>query len=331
MEQGLHHGGNLAAARRRFPDIPDWLDLSTGINPWPYPVPEMDAAAWARLPDSDLVEALEACASNFYDAPSPEHVVAAPGTQSLIQTLPLLRQHSRVAVVGFTYQEHAHCWRRAGHSVDEVASLDEAQGADVIVLVNPNNPDGRILPRARLLHAAAEQSARGGWIVVDEAFAETAPGCSIAAESACSGLIVLRSFGKFFGLAGVRLGFALTCREIRRRLAAALGPWAVSGPAAKIGRHALADAVWVKATQDRLTSATAELRPLLSNAGLRVIGGTSLFTLVETARATSLHEHLLRCGILVRRFPDRTEWLRFGLPPDDLAQNQLAAALRSFG
>lgn len=331
MEQALHHGGNLAAARQRFPDIADWLDLSTGINPWPYPVPQIDAAAWARLPDRDLLEALEARASGFYGTPGQDNVVAAPGTQSLIQTLPLLRQHSRVAVIGFTYQEHAHCWRRAGHSVDQVASLDEAYGADVIVLVNPNNPDGRILPRARLLRAAAEQSARGGWIVVDEAFAETAPGCSIAAESACSGVIILRSFGKFFGLAGVRLGFALTSPEIRQRVAAALGPWAVSGPAAVIASQALADADWVEEARDRLTSAAAELQHILLEAGLRVIGGTPLFTLVETGGATALHEHLLRCGILVRRFPDRAEWLRFGLPPDEVAQGRLAAALRSFG
>ena len=237
----IAHGGDLGALRLAFPDAPDpWLDLSTGINPVPYPVPPVEASAWTRLPEAAEVQALRAAAAAAYGAPDAAHVVPAPGTQILIETLPRLLAPTRVAVLGPTYAEHAAAWARAGHTVAEIAELAEAGEARVVVVVDPNNPDGRTHPLAARRALAGALGARGGLLVADEAFADLEPGHSLCPHAA-PGLVVLRSFGKTYGLAGLRLGFAVADPGTAARIAAALGPWAVSGPALAIGTAALSD------------------------------------------------------------------------------------------
>jgi len=330
MNGPIPHGGDLTAARARFPGRSDWLDLSTGINPWPYPLPRLDAAAWTRLPDAGRTADAEQAADAFYGAP-PGSALAVPGTQAALQLLPALRPPSRVAVVGFTYQEHARCWRRAGHAVMEAPSLAEAvAAADVVVAVNPNNPDGTGLDPSDLLRARAALAARGGWLVVDEAFGETRPELGVAGACGAPGLIVLRSFGKFFGHAGIRLGFVLADADTQAGLRDALGPWAVSGPALELGRIALADRPWATGTRLRLRAAADRLGGLLSATGLRVVGGTPLFVLAATEDAAGLYERLMQHGIMVRRFDERPHWLRFGLPPHADAEPRLRACLAAY-
>ena len=238
MKSSLRHGGDLGAATEKFGTPPDgWLDLSTGINPTPYPVGMLPAAVWQRLPIRDDVTKLDAAARTYYGTPDNTALVAAPGTQAIIQLLPSLRATGTVAIIGPTYGEHGHRWRTAGHDVTEVATLDAAD-ADVIVIVNPNNPDGRTVSPDRLMTVAKQQAARGGWLVVDEAFGDVAPQLSIVPASKEPGLIVMRSFGKFFGLAGLRLGFAIGDPAVIAALADALGPWAVPGPALVLGARA---------------------------------------------------------------------------------------------
>jgi cobalamin biosynthesis protein CobC len=209
-------------------------------------------------------------------------------------------------------------------------------GADLAVVVNPNNPDGRILAKNMLLALADAQRRRGGLLVVDEAFMDVGPaGASLAAEAGRGGLIVLRSFGKFFGLAGLRLGFALAAPKVIARLDAMLGPWAVAGPAIVIGETALADAAWAEATRASLGRAAQRLDALLAethavSAGLEIIGGTALFRLVRTQMAGELHQHLGRAGILVRRFAEQPAWLRFGLPHGEDVWRRLQTALSAF-
>jgi len=321
------HGGDLDAARAAFPGAPEpWLDLSTGINPWPYPVPPIPAEAWTRLPGRGAEAALLAAAAGCYGAPSTAHVAAAPGSQALIQVLPRLRAPGRVAVLGPTYAEHARGWAAAGHAVAEVRRLEEAGGADVVVIVNPNNPDGRVVPAAVLLDLAGRQAARGGWLVVDEAFADTMPEVSVAGEVDRPGLVVLRSFGKFFGLAGVRLGFALARPDLADAVRRGVGPWAVSGPALAIGAVALADRAWIADMRQRLVAETSALDAHLQRMDLSVSGGTPLFRLVTHDRAQDYHRAFGRAGILVRRFPEHPEWLRLGLPPGEAARARLAQA-----
>ncbi len=320
------HGGNLDAARLRFPGAPEpWIDLSTGINPWPYPVPGLPADVWHRLPEESALNALATAAARYYGAPGPEHVAIAPGSQALIQLLPRLRPPGTVAMRSPTYAEHALAWSATGHRVGPFTDLATA---DVCLAVNPNNPDGARIPPEKIIEAANCAAARGGWVVIDEAFADVAPEISVADKAGTPGLIILRSFGKFFGLAGLRLGFALAEPALAARIRDAVGPWAVSGPAVTIATKALADTPWITATKETLANGAARLDALLANSGLRVTGGTSLFLLATHPDAPALYQRLGAAGILVRRFVINPTWLRFGLPPDEAAWQRLAEALR---
>lgn len=324
------HGGALDRAVARFGGHRQgWVDLSTGINPWPYPAPVVSTDAWTRLPDAGRLADLGVAARDFYGASTDAPIVTAPGSQALIQLLPRLVPPTEVAIVGPTYAEHARCWALAGHRVRvvEPGDLDIDPAASVLVLVNPNNPDGRLLRPDRLLALARAQADRGGLLVVDEAFAELTPAASLVPHAGMPGLVILRSFGKFFGLAGLRLGFAFGPAETMGALDAAFGPWAVAGPALEIGQRALLDHAWATATRDRLTAAARALDATLSMAGLEPVGGTDLYRLVRVGDAGRLADRLGSRHILVRRFADRPDWLRFGLPPDLAAETRLRAAL----
>jgi len=321
------HGGDLGLAEARF-GKPEkgWLDLSTGINPFAWTVPEMPQELWQRLPGAADDLALREVAAASYGVDDPDFVAAAPGSQALLQILPRLRPFSQVAVIGPTYGEYSRCWSMAGHHVVPMETLDRTLDADVVVLCNPNNPDGRRHDPVRLLELADGLAARGGLLVVDEAFADMTPELSLAPH-ARPGLVVLRSVGKFFGLAGLRLGFAIAEPQMARLLRQALGPWAVGGAVAEIGRLALSDAEWIAATRKKLAQEAAALNSLLGRAQLSTVGGTSLFTLVNAPRAWALFEYLGQQGILARPFSTAPRWLRFGLPPDDAARQRLEAAL----
>lgn len=320
------HGGNLQEAEARWGrPAAGWLDLSTGINPWPYPVPALPETAWARLPDAAAEAALREAAVTAFAAPSVAHVLAGPGTSALIQALPRTLAPGRVDVVAPTYGEHARAWAAAGHAVREVARLEQAE-APVVVVVNPNNPDGRNVAPDVLVRVAGECRARGGLLLVDEAFGEMTPELSVAA-ALTPGLAVLRSFGKFYGLAGLRLGFLLAMPEVLAPVAAQLGPWPVSGVALAVGAAALADDDWAQATKVRLAEASAALDGVLIAAGLRLVGGTTLFRLAEHDDAAALYDRLGQAGILVRAFDFDRRRLRFGLPPDAAGLARLAAAL----
>ncbi len=323
----LEHGGDLGEARRRFPAAPEpWIDLSTGINPVAYPLPALPAEAWQRLPQPDDEAALLRAARAAYRVPDDAGIAAAPGTQILIETLPLLAGPPRdVAVLGPTYGEHAHAWRKAGFPVREVAGLAEAGDASVVVVVNPNNPDGRIVPPDALNALAARLALDDGLLVVDEAFADFTPEASIV-PALPPATIVLRSFGKTYGLAGLRLGFAVgrpeTTDGIRRRL----GPWAVPGPSIHVGRVALSDPGWLADARAVRQRDASRLDDLLVPHG-RIAGGTPLFRLLETSAAPRLFERLGGHGIHVRRFAARPDRLRFGLPAGEAQWLRLAAAL----
>jgi cobalamin biosynthetic protein CobC len=318
------HGGGLARAKARFGAGADWLDLSTGINPWPYPLPALAGTAWHRLPDDDALDALKAAARRFYGAGPAASVAAAPGSQALIQLLPRLLAPTEVAIAAPAYAEHARCWRLAGHSVIETDD-PLASDAAVAVVIDPNNPDGRRWPAAALHDAARSRAVRGGLVVIDQAFGEVVEPAAL--ELGRPGLIALRSFGKFFGLAGLRLGFALGAAWWVERIEDALGPWAVSGPALAIGRAALEDAGWAAETRTRLTAAAVALDAVLDRPGFAPIGGTALFRLVRVEDAQAVFDRLGRAHILVRNFSYRPDWLRFGLPPDAAALARLDRAL----
>ncbi len=314
-----------------FPGAPEpWIDLSTGINPVPYPVGAITPSAWSRLPEPAELSALEIAACGAYGAAPSVNVVSAPGTQAIIQWLPRVFPARRVGILGPTYGEHEESWRAAGADIVAAATLADFDGCDTGVIVNPNNPDGRIVTPDVLASLAGAFAARSGLLIVDEAFMDViCPSASLISSLPPAGAVVLRSLGKAYGLAGLRLGFAVAPHEIGAKLRAALGPWAVSGPAIEIGGRALADGAWLSAAVVRLAGDAARLDALLRAAGFVLIGGTPLFRLAEHPEAGRWFERLGRAGILVRPFVKRPGALRFGIPHGEACWERLETVLLS--
>lgn len=307
------------------------MDLSTGINPHSYPLFELPATALTRLPEAAQLRELAEIAAAAYGAPSAAHVAAAPGTQILLPRVASLVRPGKVLVLGPTYAEHARAAAIAGHAVAEVSDFDALAEADLAVLVNPNNPDGRVIEKPRLLELAARLHAKGGLLVVDEAFMDVGPiEHSLAGDVGEGGMVVLRSFGKFFGLAGVRLGFALTDALTAERLDAQLGPWAVAGPALEYGIRALSDAAWQADMRQRLAQDAGRLDILLGRFDVPVAGGTSLFRYLSFAEAPSLFSVLGEHGVLIRHFAERPRVLRVGLPGSEAEWQRLESALAAW-
>jgi cobalamin biosynthetic protein CobC len=329
-ETQIWHGGDLDEARRLFPEAPEpWIDLSTGINPISYPVPALPPSLFERLPSPGAQRDLESAAAEAYGAADASMVVAAPGTQVLISLLPVLWPRSKVAVLGPTYAEHARAWRKAGHEVSEVESPEQAGDADILVLVNPNNPDGRTIDRQALIAISDNLRQRGGRLIVDEAFADFDDGETLV-PLLPDNAIILRSFGKTYGLAGVRLGFAVSRTETAARLRTVLGPWAVSGPAIELGRRALRDHDWREETRRARAADARRLDGLLGRISETAPRGTILDRLLESRHAPDLFAHLGRNGIWVRRFEYNPRILRFGLPGSETAWARLDEAMAAY-
>lgn len=321
----LKHGGRLQEAVTRY-GIPlsDWLDLSTGINPNGWPVPTVPATAWACLPEDDdgLVEA----AREYYET---ENILPVAGSQAAIQALPILRSSCRVSVIHPGYAEHAHAWRRNGHTVNLLneEEIDDAiSETDVLVLIRPNNPTGECFSSEQILCWHTQLTARGGWLIADEAFMDFMPEQSLVKYCPRPGLIVLRSLGKFFGLAGARVGFVCGPPESLIQLNNVLGPWAINTPARWVARAALKDKTWQGAARRYLVEQSENLRSILSRHGLTPNGGCVLFQWVRTPYAGQLYDELARQGILTRLFNDPTS-LRFGLPGNENGGERLNMAL----
>lgn len=314
------HGGRIGLARAAFAVDADWIDLSTGISPWAYPA-HIDPSDLHHLPDPARLAALETVAAAVFDS-DPAQTVAVPGSDIGLRLVGALAGARRPAVLGPGYSGHLAMWG-APHLVGTIATA----GHDALVLARPGNPDGMIVDRQQLGVAARELAAKDGWLMVDEAYADAGDEPSIAAER-WPATIVLRSFGKFFGFAGVRLGFVIAPPLLAGRLRRMLGDWPLSGPAIAIGTAAYRDTAWQAGQRVRMAGMAAEVLALLASAGLTSVGGTSCFTLVETSDAAALFTHLAEHAILTRPFSDNPHRLRIGLPPDAQGLARLAFALQ---
>lgn len=312
----IFHGGDLVWAQRTFGSKgPEWIDLSTGINLQPFPIPPLPKTIWHRLPDSHLEKTMLAAARRYYGVSENEKLIACPGTQSVLQILPRLIEPTNVAIVSPTYAEHAKCWSQAGHTIHSVKTIhDISASVQIVVVVTPNNPTGTFAHIESLDKLRQDLADRGGLLILDEAFMDMTPEFSFCSNRSMDRVLILKSFGKFFGLAGLRLGFALGDRGLIAMLRNELGPWAVSGPAAAISCSAFEDADWISQTRSRLREDSQRLQDMLLQANLSVIGKTDLFTLIESKQAKNLFEHLCRVNILTRPFPDFPDYLRIGLP-----------------
>jgi len=316
------HGGNLDLAQQRFGGrAEDWIDLSTGINRLPYPVGDISPYYWRSLPLRFQIETLHQAAQQAYRTSAP--VVAMAGAQAAIQNLPFVIRRGGVRILGPTYNEYASVFSAAEWEVAEVSELDALAGADVAIVVNPNNPDGRSHTRKDLLALLP----RVGRLVVDESFADAVPELSLASEAGQPGLLILRSFGKFYGLAGLRLGFVIGDKLDIIALGSRSGPWPISGAAISIGCRALQDEAWAKATSARLVRDGARLDDMARLQGWRLLGGASLFRLYEMPDALAAQEKLARGQIWSRVFEQNPTWLRLGLPGAEAEWTRLAEVL----
>lgn len=318
------HGGDIDRARAGFGGATaDWLDLSTGINPVPYPLPGLTPAAWAALPTRAGRAAMEAAAARTIGTRAP--VTSLAGAQAAIQLVPALRPAGIARVLGPTYNEHAATLRAAGWRVEEAGGIEGLSGADLAVVVNPNNPDGRCWTPGVLRSLASEV----GLLVIDESFADPHPELSLAPiiDAGDDNVLILRSFGKFYGLAGLRLGFAVGGAELIGRIITAAGPWPVSGPAIEIASVAYADATWREATILSLAQGAKRMDRIAAKADWKVAGGTTLFRLFETPDAAEAQRRLARGRVWSRIFPYSSTWLRLGLPGGEDEWRQLEDAL----
>jgi cobalamin biosynthetic protein CobC len=316
------HGGNLDVAMARFGGrLEDWIDLSTGVNRRPYPVPALAQRHWSALPSRSEIDSLHAAARQAYATRAP--VLAVAGAQAAIQLLPRLAPPGRARILAPTYNEFAPVLAGAGWQIEDLGEIEALDTADLAVVVNPNNPDGRQHDPANLLSLLP----RVKRLVVDESFADVVPAVSLAAEAGRAGLLVLRSFGKFYGLAGLRLGFVLGNETDISALAAMAGPWPISGAAIEIGRKALLDRDWADATRARLKTESVRLDALARSVGWRLIGGTPLFRLYDVGDGTAVQERLARAHIWSRIFKDQPNRIRLGLPGDETEWTRLTDGL----
>ncbi|MDS9466170.1 threonine-phosphate decarboxylase CobD [Paracoccus sp. MBLB3053] len=317
------HGGDIDRAAREFGGAA-WIDLSTGINRRPYPVPGFSSHSLTALPMRTDEAGLIKAASRFFGAPT-DQILPVAGASAAIQLLPHVLRGKTATCLGPTYNEHAASLRAAGWQVEERQDAGLLAG-DLAVVVNPNNPDGRNLSPQQITEIAA----RVGHLVVDESFADARPDLSVAARRP-ENVTVLRSFGKFWGLAGLRLGFVIGAPELLARLAERAGPWSVSGPAIEIGTLALADQNWREATVTWLAEASLHLDRIVAAAGWQFVGGTHLFRLYETPDAEAARDRLARAAIWSRIFPWHPRWIRLGIPADRQEFDRIEAALTAPG
>jgi cobalamin biosynthetic protein CobC len=318
------HGGSLSTACAHFGDGPrPWLDLSTGINPHAWPGASDLAIDWQRLPDEAALRMLEEAAAAYFET-DPAYVCALPGTEIGLRLIGRILA-GPAHYLAASYRTHGEMIGKARPGTrDKLIKT----GRGTVILANPNNPDGAITDRLTLIEML-ERRGRAEWLLLDEAFADADPGHSMAADVADDRrLIIFRSFGKFFGLAGLRLGFIIAPRQVIAQMRHMLGAWPVSNAAIAIGTAAYRDRGWIDVMRTRLFLEARTLDAMLEKSGYNPIGDCPLFRLIETGGAQGLFDHLARQGILVRPFDYEPRWLRIGLPGSDAGLVRLASALR---
>lgn len=315
------HGGRIDAARAAFPGARDWVDLSTGIAPWAYPV-DSAVVSLNALPDPALLAELEARAATAFGVRS-ECVIAVPGSDMALRLLGSVLP-GPAGWVAPGYSGHRAMWPDGARALVR-DGLDDP-GSVQLVLARPNNPDGWIADEGALEQTARRLAAKGGHLIIDEAFVDATPETSLASRD-WPGLIVLRSFGKFFGLAGLRLGFVIAPPAVRQAVRALIGHWPMSTPALQAGIAAYADTDWHVAQRARLCDGALRMAALLAKHDIAIAAKTTFFTLVRTPHRDALFAALAKAGLLTRPFADQPDWLRIGVPGNETAWKRLADAL----
>lgn len=327
------HGGCLNRAVKDFAIAREnWLDLSTGINPQSYSLSSPPESIWRSLPEDD--DGLVATAQKYYDC---RQLIMTPGSQWSIGKIPswcrALGNHKNTVLLPYLgYQEHRHAWQKSGfdcvYYIDEPTE-QQLSTCSAMVVINPNNPSGNKVNKTQLLQWHNRLSETGAWLIVDEAFIDAETSQSMAGDAGVTGLIVLRSLGKFFGLAGVRVGALLAWQSLLELALSELEPWSIANPSRWAAEKALQDIQWQDSMRAQLTLQSQKLSDLLHRTFSQSIGGCALFQTVWLNNAEVIYQQLAREGILVRLLSEyKTPGLRFGLPADnDKSRARLTQAL----
>lgn len=314
------HGGNLDEAAKAYGFASHQMtDLSTGISPTAYEMGLPSSSAYQALPLDSALSALYDAARCAYDMPDDAAICAGAGSQALLGALPYMMraQIAKKSVVWCpepTYNEHRYRWERAGFEVTGAA--DCPADAKVIILGQPNNPTGRIWHKDEIATYLEKMRRCGGLLVLDEAFVDAMPEHSSIGLAGDAPLVILRSVGKFYGLAGLRVGFAVGESGMIAKLADEIGPWPVSQPALLVATKALRDSKWQEAHRANLRQKSDIMAMALAQAGFDIITAMPLFVTISHPRMAEFHHHLAQHGYWSRIYRNDPSMMRLGLLPD---------------
>ena len=332
------HGGNIPWASKQFA-IPEnqWIDLSTGISPWHYPISTLSPRYFQQLPYATTQ--LYQAAANYYGCPA-EYLRAVPGSQYAIEQLPTLFAPQKIALPTWGYSEHQKAWQAQGSEIihytnhSELLQLLNQQAIPYALIIRPNNPSAAFftIEQVKQVEVLLQQKyPNKHLLILDEAFIDLYPQASFIRHPPGPRTVVLRSVGKFFGLAGIRLGFVCAQPALLQRLQAKLGQWLINGPSVGIGQQLFQDKPWAQQQRLRIRQQNKQLQQCLLQAGLPApLHSAGLFTSVfgEPEKFLQIFIQLAKAGVLVRYFPHPTQaCLRFGLP----GQHQQACFTRIKG
>ncbi len=349
------HGGCRIQAEKKYSPAQSMLDLSTGINPNGWPVPIVPAEIYNRLPESD--DGLMEAAQSYYQT---KNILPVSGSQEAIQLLPvifhqykMLPEKSRVGIISPCYAEHEFQWKKNNFSIIHLLTEnidDTIESLNVLLIINPNNPTGELIAQEKLKKWHSQLKKNNGYLIIDEAFMDSTPENSLIKKNQPDNLIVLRSIGKFFGLAGVRCGFVIAPTKILSQMAYHQGPWSVSGPTRWLVKKALMDKQWIEDNKLILKNESMRLKKCLKYYFSKVdpqslISGSVLFQTVYINNAYDLFERLAKEGVLIRLLDKAcscsscstlhetiyqpNKGIRIGLPANEIQWQKLEAALES--
>lgn len=326
-----HHGGNVYAAARRLGRTVDQLiDFSASINPLGPAPGAVQAIRRARslehYPDPDCWALRQALASHWRC--SSNQIVIGNGSTELIHLLPEALQLRHLLVIGPTFSEYAHAMERFGGRVSMVlaeradgyapplaraieamrvnkAKPKGAAPIDAVVLCNPNSPTGQACSVQEVKHLARIVQRRRIRLILDETFADYCEERSILPmTNKIENAIVLRSFTKFFGLPGLRIGYLVTKADIAQRIRARQLPWSVNALAQEAALAALSDGRHARRSRSFMVRERARFHTRLRQvSGCVAFPSLANFLLMELPigrQARTVTAALHRQGILVR-------------------------------
>ena len=323
------HGGNVhAAARELRRPIGSILDFSASINPLgpsPRAVRALRNPAQLVLhyPDPDCVSLKQAIKDRWHIAAN--RIVVGNGSTELIDLIPRALSIRFAVIVGPTYTEYARAVARAGGRTSLILAKQEEDyrpplekvldrlsrqrrsrpAIDAVFICHPNSPTGQTCRPKELQTLLAVADRCGSWVIVDESFIEYCNRLSCLPQLLShSRLIILRSFTKFYGLPGLRIGCSMSSPTVAALLRRHQPPWSVNAVAQRAAEAAISDAGHARRCLAYLQRERARMSTALSLLeGLTVIPSSTNFLLIELPkpfRSAAITAKLRRRGLLIR-------------------------------